>query len=131
MGPAKGVSHPSPFLNSALTRSDRLPGPPLTNDSTLVTLIDNGVTVGVGITDAWMAPNTRFDLSWVVATSNGRINEEQAYAMFTTNLERLLGVVNLENVASDLVAYAGGSACDLSSKVVAVLSPERGVVDLV
>lgn len=130
MGSAKDVSHLRPFLNGILTPG-RLPGPPLTNESTLVTLIDNGVKVGVGITEAWMAPNTRFDLSWVVATSNERISEQQAYAMFTTDLEKLLGVVNLEDSASDLVAYEGGGAFDLSSKVVAVLSPERGVVDLV
>lgn len=130
MGSAKDVSHLRPFLNGFLTPG-RLPGPPLTNESTLVTLIDNGVKVGVGITEAWMAPNMRFDLSWVVATSNERISEQQAYAMFTTDLEKLLGVVNLEDSASDLVAYEGGGAFDLSSKVVAVLSPERGVVDLV
>jgi hypothetical protein len=38
--------------------------------------------------------------------------------------------VNLIDETADLVAYEGGSAFDLSSKVVAVLSPERGLVDL-
>ena len=31
---------------------------------------------------------------------------------------------------ADLVAYDGGSAFELSSKVVAVISPERAAVDL-
>jgi hypothetical protein len=62
--------------------------------------------------------------------SNGRINEQQAYSLASTNLEKLLGVINLIDENVDLVAYEGGSAFDLSSKVVAVLSPERGIVDL-
>ena len=62
--------------------------------------------------------------------SNGRIDEQQAYSLASTNLEKLLGIVNLSNETADLVAYEGGSAFDLSSKVVAVLSAERGVVDL-
>lgn len=62
--------------------------------------------------------------------SNGRINKQQAYALATTNLDKLLGIVNLSDDAADLVAYQGGSVFDLSSKVVAVLSAERGSVDL-
>lgn len=62
--------------------------------------------------------------------SNGRIDKQQAYALATTNLEKLLGVVNLPDGAADLVAYQGGSLFDLSSKVVGVLSAERGGVDL-
>lgn len=64
--------------------------------------------------------------------SNGRIDDQQAYALATTNLEKLLGVINLQGEAGtgDLVAYDGGNVFDLSSKVVAVLSPERGIVDV-
>ena len=63
--------------------------------------------------------------------SNGRIDDQQAYSLASTNLEVLLGVVNPTDDTADLVAYEGGNAFDLSSKVVAVLSPERGFVDLV
>lgn len=62
-----------------------------------------------------------------MAESNGRIDEQEAHALLSTNLEKLLGIINLQN---DLVAYEGGNVFDLSSKVVAVLSSERGVVDL-
>jgi hypothetical protein len=62
--------------------------------------------------------------------SNGRIDDQQAYSLASTNLEVLLGVVNPTDDTADLVAYEGGNAFDLSSKVVAVLSPERGFVDL-
>lgn len=44
---------------------DSLAGPPLTNDTGLVKLMDNGVTVAFGVTGAWAARNARFDLSWV------------------------------------------------------------------
>ena len=62
--------------------------------------------------------------------SNGRIDQQKAYSLLTTNLEKLLGVVNLPDEDTDLVAYRGGSVFDLSSKVVAVLSPGRGGVDV-
>ena len=43
----------------------RLPGPPISNDTSLVTLLANKVVVGVGTTDAALAAHTRFDLAWV------------------------------------------------------------------
>jgi hypothetical protein len=42
-----------------------LPGPPLTNDTTLVRLLEHGVIVGLGVRTAWEARNTRFDIQWV------------------------------------------------------------------
>lgn len=126
---------------------DSLAGPPVTNDTDLVRLIENNVVVAIGVPEAWAARNARFDIAWVrswnnfvVMTltdscqakldSNGRIDEQQAYSLASTNLEKLLGVINLIDETADLVAYEGGSAFDLSSKVAAVLSPERGIVDL-
>jgi hypothetical protein len=45
--------------------SDSLPGPPLSNDTALVTLTKNSVAVGLGVREAWEARNTRFDIQWV------------------------------------------------------------------
>ena len=42
-----------------------LAGPPLTEKSVVVTLTENGVTVGLGIKEVWDARNARFDLAWV------------------------------------------------------------------
>lgn len=42
-----------------------LPGPPLTNDTTLNRLLEHGVIVGLGVRTAWEARNTRFDIQWV------------------------------------------------------------------
>lgn len=108
-----------------------LAGPPLTNDTALVTLMDAGVTVAVGVRDAWQASNTRFDVAWAALEANGRIDRRQAYALGSTNLETLLGVQDWIGDEADLVAFDGGSAFDLSSKVVAIVSPGRGLVELV
>ena len=64
--------------------------------------------------------------------SNGRLSRREAYELASTNMESLLGLKGIINrETADLVAYDGGSAFDLSSKVAAVLSPARGVVDFV
>lgn len=60
--------------------------------------------------------------------SSGRVNKRQAYALASTNLDKLLGISHGED--ADLIAIEGGSLFDLSSKVAAVLSPQRGLVDL-
>jgi hypothetical protein len=49
--------------------STRLPGPPVSNDTALVTLLENNVLVGIGTADAALAAQTRLDLAWV--SSNG------------------------------------------------------------
>ncbi|KAF8969443.1 carbohydrate esterase family 9 protein [Flammula alnicola] len=76
---------------------------------------------------AWEARNTRFDAA---LESNGRISEQQSYALVTKNLEDLLGIRGIDEETSDLVAFDGGSMFDLSSKAVGVILPSRGVVDL-
>jgi hypothetical protein len=62
--------------------------------------------------------------------SNGRLSEKQVYAMATTDLEKLLGVQGIDEDSADLVAYEGGGVLDMSSKVAAIISPARGMVDL-
>ncbi|EGO27865.1 hypothetical protein SERLADRAFT_360423 [Serpula lacrymans var. lacrymans S7.9] len=104
-----------------------LPGPPLSNDTQAVTLIRNGVLVALGVPEAWAARNARFDMAWASLESHGKIDQRQAYALVTTNLDRMLGV---EDVDLDLVAYDGGSVFDMSSKVAAVISSQRGMVDI-
>jgi hypothetical protein len=63
--------------------------------------------------------------------SNGRLTQREVYELASTSLENLVGLKNVNGETADLVAYDGGTAFDLSSKVVAVLSPQRGLVDLV
>ncbi|KAJ2931645.1 hypothetical protein H1R20_g5362, partial [Candolleomyces eurysporus] len=107
-----------------------LPGPPLTNDTALVALLNEGVIVGLGIRGSWEARHARYDANWASLESNGRIKEHQAYALVTTDLEKLLGVRDIDEETADLVATEGGSIFDQSSKVVGVISPKRGFVDI-
>jgi hypothetical protein len=53
------------------------------------------------------------------------------YDLAWGNLQKLLGIRELDDseAKADLVAYEGGTAFDFSSKVVAVISPERELVD--
>ncbi|KAI0307234.1 hypothetical protein B0F90DRAFT_1686479 [Multifurca ochricompacta] len=106
-----------------------LPGPPVSNDTALVRLLDNNVVVGIGITDAALAAHTRFDLAWAVAESNGRVSPEKALGLATINLERLLGI-DLALRDGDMVAWAGGGPLDMQSSVVGVVSSSQGWVDL-
>ncbi|KAJ7682612.1 hypothetical protein DFH06DRAFT_1076348 [Mycena polygramma] len=105
-----------------------LPGPPLTNATTLVALVREGVKVGLKCHEAQHARNLGFDLTWAMLASNGLISKAEAYALVSTNLEELLGVTTEE--AGDFVAYSGGSPFETSSKVAAVLSAQRGQVDI-
>ncbi|KAF8165543.1 hypothetical protein B0H34DRAFT_689508 [Crassisporium funariophilum] len=107
-----------------------LPGPPLSNDTTLITLLEHGVIVGLGVRSAWEARNARFDIQWAALESSARISQQQAYALVTRDLERLLGVRGIDDETADLVAYSGGSVFELSSKVAGVISPRRGSVEL-
>lgn len=61
--------------------------------------------------------------------SNGRISKAEAYALLSTNLQELLGVI-MDDQTGDLVAYAGGSMFETSSKVAAVISAQRGQVEV-
>ena len=57
------------------------------------------------------------------------MNKREAYALASTNLDKILGIKH-DSEDADLVAFEGGSMFDLSGKVAAVVSPHRGLVDL-
>ncbi|EJF61654.1 composite domain of metallo-dependent hydrolase [Dichomitus squalens LYAD-421 SS1] len=103
-------------------------GPPLTEKNAVLTLAENGVTVGLGIKEVWDARNARFDLAWAALESNGALSKADALALASVNLEKLLGV-KADSVRGDLVVTRGGDLLEFS-KVVAIISPRRRVVDL-
>jgi hypothetical protein len=112
------------------------PGPPLTEESQILRLLDHNVTVGVGILESWDAQNARFDLGWVAVEAGGRISKEQALMLGSVNVVKLLGGLgeDLEEARSvwegELVATAGGDLLEFGSKVVAVVSSRGGFVDV-
>lgn len=107
-----------------------LPGPPLTNESAITTLLANGVTVGIGILEQWSARNTRFDVAWAALESFDRISKEQAIALASVNLEKLLGIKPSGGL-SDMIATRGGTVLDSEAKVIGIISARRGLVDLI
>ncbi|KAN0129749.1 carbohydrate esterase family 9 protein [Lactarius tabidus] len=108
-----------------------IPGPPLSEETEIALFLAHNVTVGIGIEEAWSARNTRFDVGWAALEAGGRISKVQALALASTNLEVLLGG-DVEGAwrTSDLVATHGGDLFSFESKVVGILSPRRGFVDL-
>ncbi|KAF8826905.1 hypothetical protein HHX47_DHR5000901 [Lentinula edodes] len=103
---------------------------PLTNQTTLGILLDSGVVVGVGVNHPQLATETRFQLARAYHDSVSSATAREVYGLATINLEQLLGVKGIEPESADLVAFDGGSVFNLSSKIVAVVSPQRGLVDM-
>ncbi|KAG6895604.1 hypothetical protein C0992_000419, partial [Termitomyces sp. T32_za158] len=99
-----------------------LPGPPLSRDSILTALFAKNVNVTIGVRDEFDARNARFSLAWAALESNGTISKTQALRIATTNMDRALGVGRVR----DIVAYQGGTMFDFESRVVGVISAERG-----
>ncbi|KAI0690097.1 composite domain of metallo-dependent hydrolase [Cytidiella melzeri] len=127
IGVVQGTARPFPTI---WERRRILPGHPLSQESSIEVLLKHNVTVGVAIEEAWQARNSRFDIAWLALDAGGRISKTQAISMGSTNVAKLLGgKVEIAN-DHDLVATEGGDLLDFSSKVRAVISPRRGVVDL-
>ncbi|KAK7032886.1 carbohydrate esterase family 9 protein [Favolaschia claudopus] len=113
-----------------------LAGPPLTAQSSAAWLASHGVTVGLGpesifgqpIMSTWAVRNLRFDMAWVALESGGSVSKEDALAMASSNIEKLLGVHSGPN--SEFVATQGGDLFSMESKVVAMMSGKRRVVDI-
>lgn len=88
----------------------------------------HNVTVGLMITEIWDARNLPFDVAWASLDVDGTLEKEEAIALGSVNVEKLLGV-DIEAQDADLVARAGGISF-FENKVVGILSPRRGVVDI-
>ena len=50
-----------------------LPGPPLSEDSLITTLLSKGVNVAIGTVDAFAVRNTRFEVAWVCHDIYGKV----------------------------------------------------------
>ncbi|KAF9653278.1 carbohydrate esterase family 9 protein [Thelephora ganbajun] len=115
-----------------------LPGPPLTEESQILRLLNHGITVGVGVLESWEAQNARFDLGWAALEAGDKISKEQAYLLGTVNMLKLFGVEEEDfdtpekglSWIGEFVATAGGDLLEFGSKVVAVASSRRGFVDV-
>ena len=57
------------------------------------------------------------------------MSKAEVLALASTNLEKLLGL-EIDTQLSDLVATEQGDSLDFEGKVVGIISPRKGVVDL-
>ncbi|KAH9948084.1 hypothetical protein B0H21DRAFT_848524 [Amylocystis lapponica] len=86
-----------------------LAGPPLTEESAIARLIKHNVTA--------------------LGESPDVLTKSAAFALVTSNVEKLLGV-EVGPGEGDIVVTSGGDLLGFEGKVVAVISPRRGAVDL-
>ncbi|CAG7854860.1 SubName: Full=Related to carbohydrate esterase family 9 protein-Laccaria bicolor {ECO:0000313/EMBL:CCA72748.1} [Serendipita indica DSM 11827] len=121
------LTRPRPFPTN-WPGKDILPGLPLSSEGQVTRLLAHNVTVGLGIEESWQARNLWFDAAWAAIEAGGNLDKETALGLVSTNLETLLGVD--VQTQPDLVAWKGGDVFDLSSKVVAIVSGAKGLVDI-
>ncbi|KAF9258507.1 carbohydrate esterase family 9 protein [Marasmius fiardii PR-910] len=111
-----------------------LPGPPLSEKTAVQTLLEQNVTVGIGVfsgAGAWISRNVRWDAGWIALDSQGTISNGKALELASTNLDVLLGLDVGENDKwGDYVATKGGELLEFEGKVLGVVSRRKGVVDL-
>lgn len=53
------------LISSLTCTTHSLPGPPMTEETSVGKLVKHDVTVGIGVVGAWEARNARFDAAWV------------------------------------------------------------------
>ena len=58
------------------------------------------------------------------------MSKKQAYELMSTNMEKLLDLEGWVGDMGELVAYDGGSGLDFTSKPIAIVSPARGLVEV-
>jgi len=58
------------------------------------------------------------------------LDRRHVYELASTNLQRLLGVTRMESDSTVLIACEKGSLLDLSSKIVAAISPQLSGVEV-
>ncbi|KAJ7660376.1 hypothetical protein DFH06DRAFT_1089703 [Mycena polygramma] len=108
-----------------------LPGPPLSRKTSVMTLLEHGVNVALGVTSDYDARNARFEVAWAALDANGALDYPTAMALATTNLATALGLDSAGfDQGEELVVLEGGGMFDLESKVVGVVSGQRRLVDL-
>ncbi|TFY65180.1 hypothetical protein EVJ58_g2133 [Rhodofomes roseus] len=119
------LTRPRPFPGTWEQRRI-MPGLPLSETSAITALIDNNVTVAIGIEEAWQARNTRWDASWAALESGGEITKAEALALASVHVEKLLGV-EVDDIESDLIATQGGDPLEFSSKDVAKMQQHDSI----
>ncbi|KAJ7888524.1 hypothetical protein B0H13DRAFT_2252760 [Mycena leptocephala] len=107
-----------------------LPGPPLSRQTSVMTLLKHGVNVALGVTSEYDVRNARFEIAWAALDADGAIDYTTAMALATTNMDRALGLHSAPADQEELVILKSGGLFDFESKVLGVISGRRELVDL-
>jgi len=76
--------------------------------------------------------NVTKDSPQAALESNGTLSQHETIALATTNLHKALGFTQPRRRLGipDIVMYANGGLLDFESKVIGVVSAERGIVEV-
>ena len=69
-----------------------LAGPPLTNATTLSTLVSSGVKVGFRIEEGWQAANLLTDVTWAAKETNGLLDEADVVGLLCNSLDEIFNL---------------------------------------
>lgn len=100
----------SPLFSYSTTWDERraLTGAPLTNGTAVDVLHAAGVEVAIGVGEDWEARDLFLQAGIVHANSAGKINEEEALALASSNIYDILGIEQVkEEAPTEFVVFEG------------------------
>ncbi|CAK7266648.1 hypothetical protein SEPCBS57363_002196 [Sporothrix epigloea] len=97
-----------------------LTGAPLTNGTGIDVLLDAGVVVGIGLEEDWVLRDLGLLAGIAYANSGGRLSEQAALAMVSTNIDKMLGLKQEASTTSKHFVVHEGNPLAINSRVKAV-----------
>ncbi|CAK7262655.1 hypothetical protein SEPCBS119000_000078 [Sporothrix epigloea] len=112
----------APLLSYRTTWDQRktLTGAPLTNGTVIDKLLDAGVLVGIGMEQDWLVRDLGLLAGIAYANSGGRLSEQAALALVSTNIDKLLGLKQEASTTSKHFVVHEGNPLAINSRVKAV-----------
>ena len=104
-------------------------GAPLQNGTTVNYLIDAGVLVSIGTKENWEVRELSLMAGIAYANSNGRLSEEAALGLISSNIYRMLDLEKHFSTETDFVVFEG-NPLQTNSRVRAVVDG-RGTVEVI
>jgi imidazolonepropionase-like amidohydrolase len=95
-----------------------LMGAPLHNGTAIDVLLDAGVRVAIGVDEIWETRDLGLTAGIAYKNSEGRLTEQQALDLVSTNFYEFLGL-EMPEVGSEFVVYEG-SPLEIGGRVVAI-----------
>lgn len=97
-----------------------LSGAPLTNGTGIDRLVAAGVTTAIGVEEDWLVRDLALLAGRAYRNGEGRLSEEDALALISTNVYKILGIEVPRALASGHFVVSEGSPLEIGSRVKAV-----------